>query len=132
MSLQGCAVWVFRLLLIPSSANAPCLRYPQLALTAYRVLGAALSLAGGLASITCSLVLPTAFYARLAWGGLRWPARTGLAALLAVGVALVLLITGTNICDMLGQRCHLRQHHASGSSGDAAVGAWVPLLPWAQ
>lgn len=82
-----------------------------LALSAYDVLGATLSLLGGLASMCCSLLLPVAFYFRLARGQLRWPARVGLSALLLVGAALVCLITATNLCDM-SERC--RGRHAAG------------------
>lgn len=93
-----------------------------LALTAYQVLGSALSLLGGLSSISCSLLLPTAFYSLLSWRRLGVPAKTGLAALLAVGVALVGLITSSNLCDLL-ERCRERHSHSGGSKGDR-------LLPW--
>lgn len=72
-----------------------------LALFAYRVLGASLSLLGGLCSITCSLVLPTAFYLRLSWRQLGWARRAGLLAMLALGLALVCLVTGMNVCKLL-------------------------------
>lgn len=98
-----------------------------LALTAYRVLGSVLSLAGGLASISCSLLLPAAFYAALAWPRLRWPARAGLAALLTLGVALSALITALNMCDMV-PRCAARRHGGGGGTSGgalaAAVAAW--------
>lgn len=98
-----------------------------LALTAYRVLGSALSLLGGLASISCSLLLPTAFYALLSWRRLGVPAKLGLGALLAVGVALVVLITSSNICDLL-ERCRERHSHSGGSgNGDSLLPGGGPL-----
>lgn len=55
----------------------------------------------GLCSITCSLILPTAFYSLLAWPRLCTPARIGLLALLAVSLALATLITAQNVCFMV-------------------------------
>lgn len=95
-----------------------------LALTAYQVLGSALSLLGGLASISCSLLLPTAFYSLLSWRRLGLPAKTGLAALLAVGVSLVGLITSSNLCDLL-EHCRERHSHSGGGSGSGNS-----LLSW--
>lgn len=103
-----------------------------LALTAYRVLGSALSLLGGLASISCSLLLPTAFYALLSWRRLGVPAKLGLGALLAVGAALVVLITASNICDLL-ERCRERHSHSGGSGNRDSLlpggGPLAGLLP---
>jgi vesicular inhibitory amino acid transporter len=76
-----------------------------LALTAYSVLGSALSLMGGIGSISCSLLLPTAFYALLAWRRLSPLHRAGLSALLGLGTLLVCLIAAMNICDMSAS-CH--------------------------
>lgn len=89
-----------------------------LALTAYQVLGATLSLLGGLASISCSLLLPTAFYASLSWRRQGWAARAGLAALLALGAALIALVTTTSLCDMT-QRCGA--HHGGGGNAWGGV-----------
>lgn len=94
-----------------------------LALGAYAVLGSALSLLGGLCSITCSLVLPTAFYLLLSWRYLRWPARIGLGAMLALGLALVALVTAMNVCELV-QSC--RSHHMRGNA--AAGSGWGALL----
>ncbi|KAI7835542.1 hypothetical protein COHA_010558 [Chlorella ohadii] len=99
-----------------------------LALTAYRVLGSALSLLGGLASISCSLLLPTAFYSLLSWRRLRLPAKAGLTVLLAVGVALVGLITSSNLCDLL-ESCRERHSHG-GSSSSGSNGGSSSWLPW--
>ncbi|KAL4443562.1 hypothetical protein ABPG75_011299 [Micractinium tetrahymenae] len=85
-----------------------------LGLTAYDALGSALSLLGGLGSISCSLVLPTVFYSLLAWRRSSRPARCGLAALLLLGAGLVVLVTGMNICE-LSQRCG--GGHAGGGAG---------------
>lgn len=94
-----------------------------LALSAYRALGSALSLLGGLCSIMCSLVLPTAFYLRLAWGRLSWPRRGVLLALLAFGLGLVFLVTGMNICALL-PACRVRYLQPGGAAAAGAVGAW--------
>ena len=98
-----------------------------LALTAYRVLGSALSLLGGLASISCSLLLPTAFYSLLSWRRLRLPAKAGLTVLLAVGVALVGLITSSNLCDLL-ESC--RERHSHGGSNGSSGSSGSSWLPW--
>lgn len=94
-----------------------------LGLTAYRRLGAALSLLGGFCSLTVSLVLPTAFYALLEWQRLGWAKRAGLGAMLALGLALVGLVTATNICDMV-PAC---RHHHVRDGGTAGAGAWGGL-----
>lgn len=111
---------VERCLVLATLRAASPARWPppplQLALTAHRVLGATLSLAGGLASLSCSLLLPTWFYASLSWQHLRWHARAGLVALLAGGGSLVILVVGSNVCDMVGG---CGSHHSSG--GGAAV-----------
>jgi vesicular inhibitory amino acid transporter len=96
-----------------------------LALTAYQVLGSALSLLGGLASISCSLLLPTAFYSLLSWRRLGAPAKVGLVALLAVGVALVGLITASNLCDLM-ERCRERHSHSHSGSNGSGSGSWLP------
>ncbi|PSC72470.1 Vacuolar amino acid transporter 1 [Micractinium conductrix] len=75
-----------------------------LGLTAYDALGAALSMLGGLGSISASLVLPTTFFALLAWRGARPATRVALAALLLLAGGMVVLITGMNVCDLV-PRC---------------------------
>lgn len=95
-----------------------------LALSAYRVLGSALSLLGGLCSITCSLVLPTAFYLRLSWGRLAWPRRAGLLAMLALGAALVCLVTGMNVCELL-PACRERYLQPGGAAAGVTADAWA-------
>lgn len=70
----------------------------------------------GLGSISCSLVLPTLFYARLAWRDASAPARCGLAALLVLAAGLVVLVTGMNICE-LSERCSGRQAGGGGAGG---------------
>lgn len=86
-----------------------------LGLVAYDALGSALSLLGGLGSISCSLVLPTVFYMLLAWRHSSPAARCALVTLLALGAGLVVLVTGMNVCE-LSERCSGR--HAGGSGTD--------------
>lgn len=100
------------------------------ALCAYHALGSVLSLLGGLCSITCSLVLPTAFYSLLAWPRLHLPARAGLLALLLVAVCLAALITARNLCDMLPS-CRRWQRGADPTPASNALGEgwlWGHLL----
>ncbi|KAL4447326.1 hypothetical protein ABPG77_007359 [Micractinium sp. CCAP 211/92] len=85
-------------------------------LVAYDALGSALSLLGGLGSISCSLVLPTLFYARLAWQDGLAAARCGLASLLVLAAGLVVLVTGMNVCE-LSERCSGRQAVGGGAGG---------------
>lgn len=94
------------------------------ALTAYDALGSVLSLLGGLCSITCSLILPTAFYSLLAWPRLRAPARAGLLAMLALALSLVTLITAQNVCFMVPacRRWQQGEQHAAGSMAALALG----------
>lgn len=91
------------------------------------MLGSALSLLGGLCSITCSLVLPTAFYLRLSWGRLAWPRRAGLLAMLALGAALVCLVTGMNVCELL-PACREGYLRPGGAAAAGAAGAWAGRL----
>ncbi|KAL4428159.1 hypothetical protein ABPG75_002248 [Micractinium tetrahymenae] len=98
-----------------------------LALTAYDALGSVLSLLGGLCSITCSLILPTAFYSLLAWPRLRTPARVALLALLALALSLAALITAQNICFMV-PACRRWQQGEQPAVGSVAGLA----LRWAQ
>jgi hypothetical protein len=74
---------------------------------------------GGLCSITCSLVLPTAFYSLLAWKDLRLRTKTGLVALLLGAVALASLITLQNMADII-RHAHEQQ---GGSEHGGGVGA---------
>lgn len=89
-----------------------------LGLTAYNVLGSMLSLVGGLCSLTCSLLLPVAFYTRLAWGRLGLAARGGLVMLTFCGVGLVTLTTAMNLCDLI-EGC--RDHHHTPQVPSTAV-----------
>lgn len=98
-----------------------------LALGTYSVLGSALSLLGGLCSITCSLVLPTAFYSLLAWPRLGRAAAGGLAAMLALGLSLVALVTAQNVCELLPS-CRQRYLHAGLAAGSGGHGdGWDTL-----
>lgn len=78
----------------------------------------------GLCSITCSLILPTAFYSLLAWPRLRAPARAGLLAMLALALSLVTLITAQNVCFMVPacRRWQQGEQHAAGSMAALALG----------
>ncbi len=105
---------------LPHSHPYPAALGTLLALSAYRVLGSALSLLGGLCSITCSLVLPTAFYLRLSWGRLTLPRRVGLLAMLALGLALVCLVTGMNVCELL-PACREKYLHPGGPAAGFAL-----------
>lgn len=66
---------------------------------------------------------PTAFYAALSWRRQGWAARAGLVALLALGEALVGLVTAMSIHDMR------RQH--PGGGGGSTLGS-IGLLGLAQ
>jgi vesicular inhibitory amino acid transporter len=96
-----------------------------LGLTAYNVLGSMLSLVGGLCSLTCSLLLPVAFYTRLAWRRLGLAARAGLVGLLFLGSGLVSLTTAMNLCDLI-QGCRAHRHSPQGPTAAAAAGG----SPW--
>lgn len=77
------------------------------------------------------LLLPVGFYTLLAWRQLGRPARVGLAAMLALGAALVCLITATNLCDMTG-RCQRSGHRGAGIGGigwDGLPHLLPPLRP---
>lgn len=69
-------------------------------------------------------MLPTAFYLLLRWRHLRWAARAGLVAVLALGLGLVVLVTAMNLCALLPS-CHARV----GAAHDAwaALAALLPL-----
>lgn len=102
----------------------------SLAYFAHSFLGCVISLVGGLASISCSLLLPTAFFARLAWKDLGKPARAGLVALLVGGSVLVCFITAQNVADIAA---HVRQRQGGGGEGGSGgLGAqgWLGLAPW--
>lgn len=95
-----------------------------LSFCARSVLGCVISLVGGLCSISCSLLLPTAFYSLLAWRDLRWPARAGLAALLLGGVALVCSITLQNLLDIASHARHQEDGREGALSLAALAGLW--------
>ena len=71
------------------------------ALLAYGVLGNAISLVGGVASMSCSLLLPSSFYLALFWRDLHRPARAGVVLLLTLGVAVHALVL---VCHALAWR----------------------------
>ena len=67
---------------------------------AYSVLGVVMSLVGGFCSISCSLLMPSLFFAVLYWGQLCSARRVGCGALLTVGVLLVVLIVSSDVTDL--------------------------------
>ncbi|CAK0784981.1 hypothetical protein CVIRNUC_008186 [Coccomyxa viridis] len=71
-----------------------------IAFAAYNVLGNVMSLVGGFASMSCSLLMPSLFYLILFWKELARGSRAGVILLLAVGVALLILTVGQNLVDM--------------------------------
>ncbi|CAL8462945.1 g2479 [Coccomyxa elongata] len=71
-----------------------------IAFVAYAILGNVMSLVGGFASISCSLLMPSLFYLILFWKELGIPHRTGVVVLLVVGTALLVLIVGQNVIDI--------------------------------
>ncbi|KAL4858773.1 Translation initiation factor IF-2 [Chlorella vulgaris] len=87
--------WVERALRLTLFAAAVLL-----ALTVYSSLGSVLSLVGGLCSLTCSLLLPTAFYTLLAWERLSWPSRLSLSALVVLSVSLIALTTASSLAEL--------------------------------
>ncbi len=72
---------------------------------------------GGLCSISCSLVLPTAFYSLLAWKDMNWRAKAGLVTLLLGAVALACLITIQNVIDIISHA-----HQQRGASQEKEPG----------
>ena len=66
-------------------------------LQAANSLGQIMSMVGGICSISCSLLLPTAFYLRLAWPQLGRAARGGLLVLLGAASCLIVLISVDNL-----------------------------------
>ncbi|KAK9907650.1 hypothetical protein WJX75_007699 [Coccomyxa subellipsoidea] len=71
-----------------------------IAFAAYAILGNVMSLVGGFASISCSLLMPSLFFLILFWKELSRLQRTGVLVLLTVGTALLVLIVGQNIMDI--------------------------------
>ena len=67
---------------------------------AFGLLGNVMSMVGGICSICCSLLLPSAFYLCLFWQGLKPYARAGVAAVLVMGVVTLGLITTQNVVDI--------------------------------
>ncbi|KFM27547.1 Vacuolar amino acid transporter 1 [Auxenochlorella protothecoides] len=62
-----------------------------------------MSLVGGVASLSCSLLMPTLFYVKLAWAELGAARRGALLALLGLGSALMVFITSQNVVQLLAQ-----------------------------
>lgn len=79
---------------------------------------------GGLCSISCSLVLPIAFFALLAWKELSGLRRAGLVGLLTLGMALVCCITTQNIRDILTRDT---QQEGGGGAAPALLG-WSAVV----
>ena len=67
---------------------------------AFGLLGNVMSMVGGICSICCSLLLPSAFYLCLFWRELKPYARAGVASVLVVGVVMLGLITTQNVVDI--------------------------------
>ncbi len=67
----------------------------------YDVLGILISLIGGLCSMTCSLLLPSLFFACLYWFELGPAARGGIIALLSFGMGMLVLIVALNLRALL-------------------------------
>ncbi len=78
---------------------------------AYDVLGILISLIGGLCSMTCSLLLPSLFFACLYWRDLGPVGRCGTVLLLVFGVSMLVLIVTINLFALLQQ---LQCRQASG------------------
>lgn len=102
-----------------------------LALTVYSSLGSVLSLVGGLCSLTCSLLLPSAFYTLLAWRQLRWPARVALSTMLLLGLSLISLITATNLWELTSSRHAAPAPPADNLAGSrwGGLGLLLPFPP---
>lgn len=115
--------WVERALRLTLFAAAVLL-----ALTVYSSLGSVLSLVGGLCSLTCSLLLPTAFYTLLAWERLSWPSRLSLSALVVLSVSLIALTTASSLAELTSSDHSAPAPVAAGGSGSSSWGALSPLL----
>ncbi|CAL5228951.1 g12183 [Coccomyxa viridis] len=94
-----------------------------IAFAAYKVLGNVMSLVGGFASLSCSLLMPSLFYLILFWKELARGSRAGVITLLVMGVALLVLITGQNAWDIAQK--------AGGGSEDSSrqggtLGSFIP------
>ena len=70
---------------------------------AFGLLGNTISLLGGIASISCSLLLPSAFYLALFWKDVSALVRAGVVLLLAGGVSVLVLVTTQNVADILSK-----------------------------
>lgn len=112
-------LWVERALRFALACAAAAL-----ALTAYSALGSVLSLVGGLCSLTCSLLLPTAFYTRLVWPRLAWPLRAASCLLLAASLALIAVVTATNVAELAGARSDAPAPLAGAAAMQGATSAW--------
>ncbi|GAB4818922.1 hypothetical protein N2152v2_005968 [Parachlorella kessleri] len=87
-------------------------------------IGVVISLVGGLCSISCSLVLPTAFFCFLAWKDLNVKSKAGLSLLLLVGVGLVCSITAQNLCAIISH-AHQQQGEEPAPSGLHSVVSYL-------
>lgn len=64
---------------------------------AYAVLGVLMSLVGGFCSVSCSMLMPSFFYAVLHWTEMSTARKLGCWALLSCGVLLVVLIVSSDV-----------------------------------
>lgn len=69
--------------------------------TAFDAVAAVMALVGSIASLSCSLLMPTLFYTLLAWKELRRISRAALCALLAFGTVLMVHNTVQNILHLV-------------------------------
>ncbi|EIE27286.1 hypothetical protein COCSUDRAFT_45803 [Coccomyxa subellipsoidea C-169] len=93
-----------------------------IAFAAYAILGNVMSLVGGFASISCSLLMPSLFFLILFWKELGRLQRTGVSVLLIVGTALLVLIVGQNIMDIAQKVGH-------DDKGAGLSQSWTSVLP---
>lgn len=73
----------------------------SIAVLSKRYLGNVLSLVGGIASMTVSMILPLMLYRKLYWNGLNHAQQVGVVGMTCLGVALLLLVTAINIFHMV-------------------------------
>ena len=84
-------------------------------LQAYQVLGVLMSIVGGFCSITCSLLMPSLFYAVLHWPELSTARRAGCCTLLCAGAAFVVLIVSSDVSVLVQRLQAAGTDHARGA-----------------
>ena len=89
---------------------------------AFGLLGNVMSMVGGICSICCSLLLPSAFYLVLFWRQMRPASRAGVAAVLVLGVVMLGLITAQNVVE-IRHRLHTPAGAAAQLYGQACCAA---------